>query len=376
MDDYTLTQSKLDYALEQSLASIKRNIARIGKNKPIIGDGIIYKFSERDSWVEGFWPGQLWLAYSETKDRAYLDAARAYTPYFENRLKNSIKLDHDLGFLYTLTAVADFKLTNNLSAKATALKAADMLKARYQKKAKFILAWDNWAHKNNEGRMIIDSLENIHLLFWASSVTGDSSYKDIATNHCFSSAEHIVRNDGSSFHCFDFDPKTGQAIAGATHQGFNDSSCWSRGQSWGIHGFAQAYQYSHNKIFLETAQKMADYAIEHLPDDYIPVWDYNLPKDQIQYIDSSAAAITAAGLQLLALELGDKKGGAYKDVAYKIIVGLIDTCSTFAYKDAQGLLFHGARHVNDGDFDNMLPYGDYYFLEALLRAKGRTEFFW
>jgi len=50
--------------------------------------------------------------------------------------------------------------------------------------------------------------------------------------------------------------------------------------------------------------------------------------------------------------------------------------TTFGHPGAEGLLTQGASHVEKGYANNMLPYGDYFLVEALLRARGRRAFFW
>ena len=45
-------------------------------------------------------------------------------------------------------------------------------------------------------------------------------------------------------------------------------------------------------------------------------------------------------------------------------------------RDAHGFLTYGAAHVRAGRSDTMLPYGDYFFMEALMRALGHSAFFW
>jgi unsaturated chondroitin disaccharide hydrolase len=69
-------------------------------------------------WTTGFWPGMLWLAYEWTGDDKYRRAAEVQMESFAERMANKIDVDHhDLGFLYSLTAVAAYRLTGSQSAR-------------------------------------------------------------------------------------------------------------------------------------------------------------------------------------------------------------------------------------------------------------------
>jgi unsaturated chondroitin disaccharide hydrolase len=367
-------------AIDKALATIRRATPRFADTPPVLGRAdLTYETVEPGtwSWVAGFWTGELWLAHAETGDSEFLEAARSNYPYFRSLFEIPERHSHDLGFLFSLSAVADYKLTGNLDARDLAVAAATSLAERYNRAGGFIRAWNPWPEHDNRGRMIIDGMENLALLFWAAGETGDAHYHEIAEAHARTAARHLVRSDGSSFHTFEFDPDNGNPLRGGTHQGYSDESCWSRGQAWGIHGFSLAYRYTGDALFLDTARRLADYAIAHLPDDLVPYWDYLLPEGSPCYRDTSAAAITAAGLLLLSEQIG---GGLpaerYADVAKKILAALDGTYSTFGVPGAEGLLTGGAAHVAQGCTNVMLPYGDYFYLEALLRAKGTTEFSW
>ncbi|MBN2304632.1 MAG: glycoside hydrolase family 88 protein [Anaerolineae bacterium] len=365
--------------LTQAFDIIRRTIPKMGTDRPAIGRGdLTYERCHNSHWVDGFWSGQLWLVYDETQDAVFMDAARAQRPYFIERLDRPESHDHDLGFLYSLSLVADYKLTGDEQARQGALRAADFLMGRYNPNGRFIRAWNDWENSaKNRGRMIIDSLENLGLLFWAAEQTGNPRYTDIAVAHAHTTVDYIVRADGSSYHSFHFDPESGEPLRGETVQGYADESCWSRGQSWGIHGFALTYRYTGDVRFRDTAVKLADYALARLPDDNVPYWDYLLPDDETPYRDTAAGVIMAAGLFLLVDQLDDAANAErYRDSARAMLDGLIAGYTTFDYPHAEGLLTQGASHVEKGYANNMLPYGDYFFIEALLRALGRTAFFW
>ncbi len=366
-------------ALTQAFDVIRRTIPKMGADRPAIGrSDFKYARCHDSHWVDGFWSGQLWLAYAETGDRTFLEAARAQRPYFIQRLDRPETHDHDLGFLYILSLVADTKLTGDEVACRGALRAADSLAGRYNPRGRFIPAW-NWRSESdpNRGRIIIDCMENLNLLFWAAEQTSQTCYRDIAVAHAHTTIDTIVRADGSTYHSYIFDPDTGEPLRGETVQGYADESCWSRGQAWGIHGFAMAYCYTGDEQFRATAVRLAEYALAHLPDDHVPYWDYRLPDDAPHYRDTSAGAITAAGLFLLADVLDDaSQADRYRAAACAILDALIAGYALFDHPEAEGLLAQGASHVAEGLADNMLPYGDYFFLEALLRAQGRTAFFW
>ncbi|WP_331836886.1 glycoside hydrolase family 88 protein [Erysipelothrix piscisicarius] len=86
---------------------------------------------------------------------------------------------------------------------------------------------------------------NIPLLYWATEVTGDDKYADIAERHFYTSCQYVIRDDASAFHTFYMDPETGGPVRGATRQGYNDESSWARGQAWGVYGIPLNYRYTH-----------------------------------------------------------------------------------------------------------------------------------
>ena len=377
------------------LASIRRNISRIGGRNPMVGNGLPnFDWHYRDDyfWTDAFWTGQLWLAYGLTGEQPFRSCAEMRNPLLEEVLNNPLWIDHDLGFTFSLIAVANYKLTGCLDEKTLALRGADALRNRFNYCGNYIQAWNAMpndpAHGELvQGKIIIDCMQNLGLLMWAYNETGIKSYRDIALLQAETSANYLVREDFSTYHTFDFDPKTGKPLRGSTHQGYSDESCWSRGQAWAIHGFAQLAETTGDMQYAETSAKLVDFVEQHITDDYVPVWDYRLPANEPQHKDSSAGAITSAGLFILAdvfkhngeLDKADK----YHRFAMKMLEGLHLHCDLTQVEHAQGLLSGAASFVNEGYrddkphlYDGMLPYGDYYYFEAILRALNYKKFFW
>ena len=66
----------------------------------------------------------MWLAYEYGQDPFYKDSAEAYLANFKNRLERHVALDHhDIGFLYSLSAVAEWRVTGSTEAREVALQA-------------------------------------------------------------------------------------------------------------------------------------------------------------------------------------------------------------------------------------------------------------
>lgn len=140
---------------------------------------------------------------------------------------------------------------------------------------------------------------NLDLLFWAAIELRDPKLRDIAVNHARMTQRHHIRPDSSTFHVVNFDQATGNVKAKMTNQGYSDDSCWSRGQSWAITGFAQTYSWTRDKAFLTTARECADYFLAHLPSNGVPYWDFSAPVTQDTPTDTSAAVIACYGMLLL-----------------------------------------------------------------------------
>lgn len=381
----TAHRQTFETALDRAVDKIDALIPQFGQRNPRISKSgtTRYDFCIPDEWVASFWTGQLWLAYSQTGAPQFKNSARMRRPYFQTVLEHPEWHDHDLGFLFSLSCVADYKLNGSEHARAMALRAADFLAARWRQPMRFVMCWNPMRRDGPDfaarktGTLNIDSMQGMALLFWAGQETGQPSFAEIANMHMETSRKYLIRDDFSSYHAYEFDPRTGEPIAGFTHQGLHDESCWSRGQSWAIHGFAQGYLYTGRTEYRETAARMADYVADRLPEDGVPLWDYDLPSDKHPYRDSSAGAVTAAGLYALAQCFnGMPEAQTYTALADKMLLGLVENCDITGDPSSQGLLKDGAAFVDLGRAENMLPYGDYYYLEALMRSVGHVDFFW
>ena len=338
-----------------------------------------YESVEKVDWTEGFWTGMLWLAWEVTGDDKYRAVAESLLDSFEERLDKQIKVDtHDLGFLYLLSCVNAWKLTGNLRARELALRAAELLYRRFNATAGVIQAWGDLNDPARQGRMIIDCNMTLPLLYWASEQTGDPRYAQAATAHAGQAANYIVREDASTYHTWYMDVQTGEPRFGNTHQGYSDTSCWSRGQAWGIYGFLLSYQHTGDKQMVELSRSLAHYFLNRLPEDDVCHWDLALlGTDAVR--DSSAAAIAACGLLELvkALPTLDANRAYYEEMALRIALSLTDNYLAHDDDPTEGLLQHSVYHMGSGKgVDQCCSWGDYFYLELLARLRQIWHPYW
>ncbi|MFB7653239.1 MULTISPECIES: glucuronyl hydrolase [unclassified Streptomyces] len=321
-------------------------------------------YSKNGDWVGGFWPGTLWMAYLHSGDEDFrtlaLDSARGLAP---RRYDTST---HDLGFLFYPSWVTAWRLTGDAAWKDGAVRAADSLIQRYNPRGRFIRAWGALSDPGNAGRVIIDTMMNLDLLAFASRETGDGKYLDIATEHARTTQRVFPRPDGSTPHVYDFDPDSGAPVGPGTVQGYSPTSCWARGQAWGIYGFTTMYRRTGDRAFLTTARGLADFATGALTEDHVPVWDYRAPQQPYDVKDASAGAVMACGLLDLAAATGRRE---YRETALRLLTALARTCLTRRSTRAEAVVARCTRNrpAEDG-VEISLPYADYYLLEGIMRV--------
>ncbi|WP_030325068.1 glycoside hydrolase family 88 protein [Streptomyces sp. NRRL B-3229] len=323
-----------------------------------------WTYSQNGDWVGGFWPGTLWMAWLHSKDDDFRTWALASAARLAPRQYDTGT--HDLGFLFYPSWVTAWRLTGDETWRAGAVQAADSLTRRYNPRGRFIRAWGALSDPKNAGRVIIDTMMNLDLLAFASRETGDSRYLEIATEHARTVQRVFPRPDGSTPHVYDFDPETGAPVGPDTVQGYSPTSCWSRGQAWGVYGFTTMYRRTGNREFLTTARRLADFAIGALGADHVPVWDYRAPQQPYDIKDASAGAILACGLLDLSAACGR---GSYRDVALRLLTALAETCLTRNSARAEAVVARCTRNrPNEDGIEISLPYADYYLLEGILRV--------
>jgi unsaturated chondroitin disaccharide hydrolase len=386
----------LDFACEQILRILPDFT---DKFQPAYSVGNFYSPSDNTDWTNGFWTGEIWLAYEYLKrrypemqndmDRLY-KAGKVQVKSFLNRIEKKISVDHhDMGFLYSPSCVAAYKLTGDEDARKAAILAADQLLTRFQPVPGFLQAWGPMDQKENY-RLIIDCLLNVPLLFWASGETGDDRYRDIALKHIHTAVDNVICKDGSTWHTFFFDPVTGKPDHGETCQGYRNGSAWSRGQAWGIYGMAEAYRYTRDPEYIALFYLVADYFLEHLPDDLIPYWDLEFTswtKEQLeadpQPFDSSAASIAACGMLEMSAYLTGDEADIYRGYAKKLMKAVFDKCAVHDTSVSNGLVLHStySNHspyntCNHYGVDECNSWGDYFYMEALTRLDCDWEVYW
>jgi unsaturated chondroitin disaccharide hydrolase len=369
-----ITDLALTDIIDKSVKRIKQNNRVFLGRFPSYGDRqMTYHLTANENWLAAFWSGLLWLAAAKSKSPTDIQAACERLPSFAQRLDKRIHLNHDLGFLFLLSARAQWQFTSDEQAHALALRAADLLLARFHTSGGYIQAWHDTDHPSERGRFIIDCMMNLPLLFWASRETRDQKYWRAAMTHALTSARYLLRDGGETYHTYFMDADTGEPIGPKTHQGYADESLWSRGQAWAIYGFTMAAEWTGDDAFTRAAVAAAGCYRREAPPKAISRWDYALPEDAPAHPDSSADAIAASGLLRLAEHTGESE---YRQLAMDRIKILVDQAFE-THPNAQGLLRHGTQHAPHGyGVDTYTIFGDYFFLEALMKLNNEAPDFW
>ena len=337
-----------------------------------------------DHWVSGFFPGVLWMLYenSQCKDEQLRKLAEMYTDRVEPAKK--VTNTHDLGFMLYCSFGQGYRLTGNKHYMDVINEGTQSLLTRWNDKLGVIKSWDSnprWQYP-----VIIDNMMNLEMLCFMTRETGNRKYERIAEKHANTTMKNHFRPDFSTFHVVSYDTITGQPHAKNTAQGYADGSSWSRGQAWGLYGYTMMYRETLNPKYLKQAQEIGKFLMNHprLPEDKVPYWDYDAPgipvkgkkaPKKVVLRDASAAAVMASALvelsQLDPSELAPK----WLELAQK----QLRTLSSPAYLAAEGeqggfIIKHGVGHHQAGaEVDVPLTYGDYYYVEALMRMKQLME---
>ncbi len=366
-----LTREEVEGAMEKAVEQTRENLEYFGNQFPAPATkGQIYEPMDNTEWTNGFWTGMLWLCYEYTGDRVFREKAEEHVESFLNRVEKRIELDHhDLGFLYSPSCVAAYKLTGSEQAKRAGLLAADKLMERFQERDGFIQAWGELGAREHY-RLIIDCLMNIPLLYWASFVTGEEKYRTAAGRHFDQSCNYVIREDASAFHTFYFNPETGEPVKGVTRQGYRDDSAWARGQAWGIYGIPLNYRENRSPASLELYKAMTNYFLNRLPEDDVCYWDLIFGDGSGQPRDSSAAAVAVCGMCEMEKNLPetDPEKEIYRRGMHRILRSLMENYTFDKPKPGSPVLCHGVYSWHSGKgVDEGNIWGDYYYMEGLMR---------
>ena len=325
-------------------------------------------------WTNGFWPGMMWLMYLQTGDDKYKAIAENVEKELDTALINFNGLDHDVGFMWLTSAVANYRITGNEESKTRGRHAATILAGRFNPAGNYIRAWNKRADNiDRTGWAIIDCMLNIHLLYWAAEIDDDPRFRYIADTYAHTAMKHFVREDGSTNHIVAFNPETGEVADIPNGQGYAPDSCWSRGNSWALYGFVLSYIHTGNKEYLETSKKVARHFMANVDDSGVPRCDFNQPA-QPDYRDTTAGACAACGLIELAKIVPEDEKEFYISSAVKLLKGLESNCD-FTLEN-QSILQNGCVDYHNETFNLPIIYGDYYMMEALLKLKGNEMLFW
>ncbi|MCL2016818.1 MAG: glycoside hydrolase family 88 protein [Defluviitaleaceae bacterium] len=324
-------------------------------------------------WTNGFWVGVLWQLYHATNQESYRATAEVLEKRFDTALEGFLGLHHDVGFMWLHTAIANYRLTGNETSKRRGLHAATILAGRYNPNGQFLRAWNH----DRIGWMIVDSMMNIPILYWAAAELGDPRFTTIAKAHADTCMNTIVRTDGSCNHIISFDPATGEYLDNPGGQGYASGSAWSRGNAWALYGFALSYLHTKDENYLNTAKKIAHYFIANLAQtDWIPLADFRSPKEPIIQ-DSTAGMIAACGMLEIAKHVPEHEKDLYRTSAINVITACEKAFANWNV-DEDSIMSGGTEAYHSGDKARHVPiiYGDYFFVEAVLRLLDKDFLIW
>ncbi len=370
---YTIDRAKLEKYAQLATEKLLVLDKKFGTNFPKAfpkeeGEKFRYDSKEDITWVSGLYTGMFWLAYEMSGQQVYRDIAEKHLPAYKKNIDEKLKVhDHDVGFMYSPSVVAAYKVTGSELAREIGLDTAKFFYDHsWNKEGKFIMRGYRYRERGGN-RTMMDALFNAPFLLWAGKETGNQDYFNAGYEQNLTTAKYLIREDGSCYHHYAFDIETNQPERGLTLQGFSDESTWSRGHAWGIYGFPVCYAYTKDERLIDVHKNVTYYMLNHLPENLLPCWDYIFPEPNTEPRDSSTAVIASCGLHEMAKYLpeGEQKQ-IYQNAAAMLLEAVIDNC--VAGENADGLIDKVTGALPQGiGIEECAVYGDYFYLEAIMR---------
>lgn len=319
-------------------------------------------------WTKGFWPGLLWRLFAYSGNARLAAQARRSTRLIA-RLKKDVD-DHDLGFLFRPSCVLEHEVCGTTEMLPAAIAAAQRLAARYLPDGQYIPAHGAVPGSDSDFA-IIDTVMNFELLLWAARYSGDRRFETIAVETARTIKRERVRSDGSSCQVIRLDPATGRTVCRAAVMAVRVDSCWARGQAWGVQGFARVHEMTGLTEFRTAAMAMAEYFLSRLPADSVVFHDLDDPGAPHVPKDSSAQAIAAGGMLLLARASEASERSYWRASAERLLGPLVEHCIVEAKPGLvppRGFLGQAYKSLrkNQGVVSEIV-FGDCYFVDALQR---------
>ena len=203
-------------------------------------------------------------------------------------------------------------------------------------------------------------------------------YYKIAINHARMAVRDHIRPDGSVNHIVEHDMDTGEVVKIYGGQGYNETSCWSRGLAWAVYGCVLSYIHTNEKEFLDAAIKTANFFIANAKmTDYRPPADFRAPAEPAYY-DSTAGVCTACALLELSKYVSETEGALYTNEAINLLKAADKYFCDYSENEDALVLMGTERYPNESMSGVHIPiiYGDFFFVEAMTKLRGSDFLIW
>ena len=369
-------------AINRMMVRIDDTAARVREGFPDYADPQTGRWtvSPDGSWTGGFWNGMLWLALATTEEQQYLDWAERWTELLSPRVQSE---NIFRSFLFYYGAALGDILVGNSVAREVGLLGAKGLATLYNPNARAIPLGREAEEVSDvdvgPGDANVDGVQATSLLIWAARESGDENLYKIGIQHALRFIEFCVRQDNSVIQSVRFDTETGKIIKNYTHKGYTEKSTWARAQAWAMLGYSvNAIWEPDCKEFVDVAERTANWWIDHVPDEKVAFWDFDLPVSAEAKRDTSATAIaTAALLKLSALAPSEESRRRYRKEAEAAARALVEGYLTPTSSEdgrTPGILTGGCYNHRTGlATENELIWGDYYLFESLQVLAGNLD---
>lgn len=390
---------KIDKALAFAEVQLEKHAQRSGPRRFTCYTDTAGVWEERglDGWCCGFSAGLMWMMYDHTRDEKWANYGRDWNDSIRPRATAS---DNDTGFQvfnafgYALRYGSDALSEAEIRDYEGVIRWANetFTTQRYNAHVGGYRTWPPLLFEPYTGEFEINSdmVMNLELPIYVARATGDMDLVDKVARHAEttwqhtifkegdaqwespSSEEYVPRKHGSHWHVVAYDPEAGSVINKRTEQGDKTESTWSRGQAWLVYGYTMLYRYTGYEFNLQRAKIAFDYymsALKLQSQGHIPYSDFDAPVDDSHPLDTSAAAVVASA----AIELHQfTREERYLEAAENMLNELTSPPYLATETQYESILTAGS-HSYDAHEEVGTIFGDFYFVEAMLRYKQLRE---